>query len=290
VTIDNDKIQDLLIGEAFGTLDKVDAQELRELLMKQPELRAELENWRETAALVALDTPLLEPSDKVRENLLKQVWFDKKDKEQTAESTKAENLPEEKTVEETLEETKPNIVQFPKRRSWSFAQKTFAIAASLVIAFLGLGLIKTWSDVQNSNAEIAELRQKLNETQADLNATQADLAKSRELLTTNSTIVALAGLKDSPNAKAKLIFDQESGKAVLVFEGLPPAPSGKAYQLWVIADNKPVSGGIFKTDSNGRGELASEVPQNGRQKGVFAVTLEPEEGVPAPTGSMFLKS
>jgi anti-sigma-K factor RskA len=274
---ENDKIQDLLIGEAFGTLDKADAQMLRELLMKRPELRVELENWRETAALVALDTPLLEPSSKVRENLLEQVRQDKAAKEFVAKT-------------ETFE-TKPKVVEFPIRRTWSFAQKTMAIAASLAIAFLGFGLLKTYRDVQKSNAEIAELRQKLNETQTNLNATQADLAKSRELLTTNSTIVSLAGLTDAPNAKAKLIFDQKSGKAVLVFEGLPQAPSGKAYQLWVIAgSNAPVSGGVFKTDTNGRGELTSEVPQNGREKGVFAVTLEPENGVPAPTGSMFLKS
>jgi anti-sigma-K factor RskA len=277
VIIEDDKIQDLLIGEAFGTLDKADAQMLRELLMKRPELRRELEDWRETTALVALDTPLLEPSSKVRENLLEQVRQDKAAKEFVAKT-------------ETIE-TKPKVVQFPIRRSWSFAQKTMAIAASLVIAFLGFGLLKTYQDVQKSNAEIAELRQKLNDTQTNLNATQADLAKSRELLTTNSTIVSLAGLTDAPNAKAKLIFDQKSGKAVLVFEGLPQAPSGKAYQLWVIAgSNAPVSGGLFKTDTNGRGELTSEVPQNGREKGVFAVTLEPENGVPAPTGSMFLKS
>ncbi len=274
---ENDKIQDLLIGEAFGTLDKADAQMLRELLMKRPELRRELEDWRETTSLLALDTPLLEPSPKVRENLLEKVRQDKAAKEFVAKT-------------ETVE-TKPKVIQFQSRRSWSFAQKISAIAAALIIAFLGFGLLKTYQDAQKSNAEIAELRQKLNEIQTNLNATQADLAKSRELLTTNSTIVSLAGLTDAPNAKAKLIFDQKSGKAVLVFEGLPQAPSGKAYQLWVIAgSNAPVSGGVFKTDTNGRGELTSEVPQNGREKGVFAVTLESETGAPAPTGSMFLKS
>ena len=275
---ENDTIQELLIGEALGTLDKADAQTLRELLMKQPELRQELEVWRETTSLLAFDTPLLEPSPKVRENLLEQVRQDKAAKEFAAKT-------------ETFD-TKPKVVQFPIRRSWSFAQKTFAIAASLLIAFLGFGLLKTYQDVQKSNAEIAELREKLIKTESSLNATQADLAKSRELISTNSAIVTLTGLTDAPNAKAKLIFDQNSGKAVLVFEGLPQAPNGKAYQLWVIAGtNAPASGGVFKTDSNGKGELSSEVPQNGRTtKSVFAVTLEDEKGVPAPTGSMFLKS
>jgi anti-sigma-K factor RskA len=295
VTIDNDKIQDLLIGEAFGTLDKADAQELRELLMKHPELRAELENWRETAALVALDTPLLEPSDDVRESLLKQVWFDKKDREKMVEDSapivNVESSTESVAVNKEIEE-KSNVVQFPKRKKWWLVPEVLAYAATFfIVAFLGLYSLKATSDLQTSNEEIAVLRQKLNATQSNLDATQGDLANARELLTTNSTIVTLAGLKDAPAAKAKLIFDQKSGKAVLVFEGLPQAPSGKAYQLWVIAgSNAPVSGGVFKTDSNGRGELTSEVPQTGREKGVFAVTLEPEDGVPAPTGSMFLKS
>jgi hypothetical protein len=67
---ENDTIQELLIGEALGTLDKADSQMLRKLLIKQPQLRRELENWQQLACLLALDTPLLEPSPKVRDNLL----------------------------------------------------------------------------------------------------------------------------------------------------------------------------------------------------------------------------
>ncbi len=277
---DDDKIQELLIGEAFGTLEKDHAKILRELLMKRPELRAELEYWKETTNLLAFDAPLVEPSPEVRENLLEKIRLEKTASNEAKSITSAQN---NKVL-------KSKIIQFKPKQTWSFAQKMFAVAASLLIAFLGFGLFTNWQNVQNLSSQVAELRQKLSQTQTDLEQSNVELAKSRELLTTNSTVISLAGLESAPNAKARLIFDQKTGKAILVFEGLPQAPNGKAYQLWVIADNKPLSGGIFKTDTNGKGELNSEIPLDGRKSNVFAVTLEPETGVPAPTGSMFLKS
>ena len=35
------------------------------------------------------------------------------------------------------------------------------------------------------------------------------------------------------------------GRAVLVVSDVPPVPAGKTYQVWVIDDGNPVSGGLF---------------------------------------------
>lgn len=72
---------------------------------------------------------------------------------------------------------------------------------------------------------------------------------------------------------------------------LPPAPAGKAYQLWFIADLKhPVPGAVFNTDQQGRAVMRDQVPEAGRNASVFAVTLEPAGGVSAPTGEKYLLS
>ncbi|MGH9942169.1 MAG: anti-sigma factor domain-containing protein, partial [Pyrinomonadaceae bacterium] len=77
--------------------------------------------------------------------------------------------------------------------------------------------------------------------------------------------------------------------ALLVAANLPPTPAGKAYQIWYIAGAAPQPGGLFKTDATGRGELRETVPLEGRQAALFAVTLEPQDGSPAPTSAIILK-
>jgi anti-sigma-K factor RskA len=77
------------------------------------------------------------------------------------------------------------------------------------------------------------------------------------------------------------------GRAVVMATGLPPCPEGHAYQLWLIADNKPLPGGTFKADAQGRGRMSDSLPPN-HTAPTFAVTLEREGGVPAPQGDVFL--
>ena len=66
-------------------------------------------------------------------------------------------------------------------------------------------------------------------------------------------------------------------------------PAGKTYQLWAIAGkNPPVSAGVFGVDAKGTGGLRV-APLSGVGKvDVFAVTLEPAGGLPAPSGEMYL--
>jgi anti-sigma-K factor RskA len=73
------------------------------------------------------------------------------------------------------------------------------------------------------------------------------------------------------------------GKAVLVLNGLEPAPTGKTYEMWVvpggnIEDADPA--GLFP-GSDGRQIVA--VDGTVRPGDVVAVTVEPDGGVDAPT-------
>ena len=101
-------------------------------------------------------------------------------------------------------------------------------------------------------------------------------------------IVALSGLEPSPTARARMLWHEKAG-GLLVAAGLPPAPAGKAYQLWAIAGkDAPVPAGVFKVDPGGTGSLRVAPLAGVGRVDVFAVTLEPEAGVPAPTGPMYL--
>jgi anti-sigma-K factor RskA len=92
-------------------------------------------------------------------------------------------------------------------------------------------------------------------------------------------------------ARARLTFDERTGRAMFMAADLPPAPAGKAYQLWFIAEGKPpMPGSVFQTDASGHAEMHDIVPPEGRHAAIFAVTLEPAGGTSTPTGEMYLKS
>ncbi|MBC7932186.1 MAG: anti-sigma factor, partial [Rubrivivax sp.] len=100
----------------------------------------------------------------------------------------------------------------------------------------------------------------------------------------------LAGKEVAPGARAVVAYDRASGRAVLIANGLPPVPAGKAYQLWLIADGKPLPGGTFKADPEGRAHMSDRLPTGADAKAAFAVTLEREGGESAPKGAMYLLS
>jgi anti-sigma-K factor RskA len=120
------------------------------------------------------------------------------------------------------------------------------------------------------------------------------LAREREekamLASPQALSMMLAGTNMAPQARAKLTFDRGTGRAMLFADGLPPAPAGKAYQLWFIAGTHVMPGGVFKPDAQGRAVAHDQVPAEARGSAVFAVTLEPQGGVPAPTGEKYLLS
>ena len=70
-------------------------------------------------------------------------------------------------------------------------------------------------------------------------------------------------------------------RVVLAAEGLAAAPDGYTYELWFISDSTPISGGTF---------TAADQPVNlfvgvgRREYPRVAVTLEPLDGDPAPSG------
>ena len=56
--------------------------------------------------------------------------------------------------------------------------------------------------------------------------------------------------------------------------------------MWIVTAGAPRPAGLFKVDARGR--AAHRVDPTGGSVDELAVTLEPEAGVPAPTGPIVL--
>ena len=90
------------------------------------------------------------------------------------------------------------------------------------------------------------------------------------------------------SASARAFWSRSRG-LVFTASNLPAPPPGRAYQLWVLtAQPAPISAGMLKLDASGRATEMIDTPQDLPRPVAMAVTLEPEAGVPAPTGDKYL--
>jgi anti-sigma-K factor RskA len=137
--------------------------------------------------------------------------------------------------------------------------------------------------------QAAKVREELRREQLALRDEVAGARAAAELLRDPATrVMVLKGLPAAPGASGRVVWNEKAGGRVYVI-GLPAAPAGKTYQLWTIAGATPRPAGTFDVDAAG-GAARAVAPAGDRPVKVFAVTLEPAGGVPAPTGPMVLAS
>ena len=101
------------------------------------------------------------------------------------------------------------------------------------------------------------------------------------------TRVDLQGAPAAPQAAGRALWSRQSGM-VFAATNLPPLPAKRIYQVWVVAGGAPVSAGLVAPDETGRGIAIFRTPIDVTGPVTVAVTIEPEGGVPAPTGDFYL--
>jgi len=176
----------------------------------------------------------------------------------------------------------------PRRLVWAVATLAAMIAGA---AFTGMFVASRYEGRLGQMArEAAALRERVQRDEAALREQIAVYQGAVDLLRDPATqVVTLHGLGPSPEATGRVIWNPTSGGHVFV-ANLPAAPAGSAYEMWTIGEGAPQPAGLFKVDASGRGTHRIAAVEDGRPVKVFAVTLEPEAGVPAPTGPMVLAS
>lgn len=276
---------------ALGALDAADEAERRSLdahLAACEECRAELRSLSDAAAALALAAVPVAPAPEVRARLLaslKQTTQDEARRDDARDAVRGSNVV-------TLDDARraPRHLFFVSRPAFAFT----AIAASLLVVALTAATVILWQRNTTMKSQLASLSDTLIQMRAELGQTRGELARAREqgeILTAPAMRTGeLAATKLATGAAARITYDMNTGRAVFVAENLPAPPAGREYQLWFIADGKPLPGSAFTTDAQGRAEVRAIVPPEGRRAQVFAVTLEPAGGMPAPTGEMYLKS
>lgn len=263
--------QEVLALQALEALDMSESRALDEHLADCEECRAELVELRDAAGLLAYAATPVEPRPELRAQILAAARAERNGGAETA----------------------AQVIALRPRAQTSPWPNLLKLAAAIAFVALIIGIVVLWRRESGLQRELLQLQLQTVERQKELLREREALARAQEtlaLLTSPSAKKAeLTGTEVAQNARASFVFDRQTGRAVLLTEGLPAPPADKAYELWFIADGRPIPGKVFSVDASGRAAISDQVPPEARERAVFAVTLEPKEGVSAPTGAIYLK-
>ena len=180
-------------------------------------------------------------------------------------------------------------------RSW----QTWALplAASLIIAFLGVSVWRQFSELEEQRGTIDRLASQLSET----NIQSTQLARYQEQLQSMQEQLALvtskgvevcalrpeyAGAK-ATNARGTLFVASDHQHWYLRIADLEPCPLGRSYQLWFVTeDGTAVDGGILQIEHGVELEVTADTMPQGTVE--VSVTLEPAGGSSEPSGPLVL--
>lgn len=179
----------------------------------------------------------------------------------------------------------PVVVPAPASR-WPWL---LAAAAAFVAVGTSLGWVSARGEVERLQSTIAELRANAAEflnVRAEFDRERTDRERAIAILSAVDVHSAsLASVAPAGAARGHVYVSASRG-LFFTAEALPPLPVGRTYQLWTIVAGQPVSHGIFEPQGDGRAQVLAQAPPGAVQ--AIAVTVEPDGGVPAPTGDKVL--
>lgn len=243
----------------LGLASPEEAGILECVMKNNAEVKMAFEEAQKTLEDLATSQAVAPPAD-----LKSKIW-NKIQLEQTTEEvqvTPAKEIPAEKP--------QPDIQPYIKSK-W----KPYAVAASVLFLISAAGNLFWMNDQSKTKEEIAKMQ---TEKKSQDLAMQKMNQKMDMFSNPDMKMVMLKGVEKHTDSKAMVFWDKKTKEVYLNGENLPKAPEGMQYQLWAIADGKPVNAGMYTEEKDSKTALA-HIPN----AQAFAITLEKQGGSAVPT-------
>ncbi len=178
--------------------------------------------------------------------------------------------------------TEQNIVEQPNTQLTFVKRNQFKSAAAVLFLITsGLGYL-----LYNENKKTSSFEQDLAMVKTEIQNQKAIVAnKNTQIAIIENkefSTITMAGIPaKSADSKALIYWNKQSQEVFVSVKNLPNATKGKQYQLWAIADGKPVDLGMISNDADM--QTVFQKMKTIKNPQAFAVTLEKEGGVPSPT-------
>jgi anti-sigma-K factor RskA len=254
---EQDSPRDLAAAYALGALSPAEARAFESIMANDPEARREVEEYREVAALLALEgEAAADPSTSLRRRVLAAA-------------------PRVST---------PAVPSASRSRRAS-AAVWGALAASILIA------VALFVSRQHISRQLAERDARVVQRDSALALRSDELAARQALLdillAPGVEVYRLSAAGD-PKPGMQLFWDRERNVALIQAHGLTQPAAGRAYQLWFIMDGKPVPSATFSPEQSGRALVSQVSVPAGGVVSAAAVTEEPIGGSPQPTSPILM--
>ncbi|WP_300664253.1 anti-sigma factor [Fluviicola sp.] len=263
----------ILESVTLGLASQQEMQEVACLSKIYPEIREEFARVQKRCEEMMLENAQT-PNPAVRNSVLQAIA----------------QIPQEKPESSPNQETKQEAKIIPMNttpevKGVSPMWKMMA-AASLILT-LGIGALWFISNreakrLDSALASLEKDRLKNDQVLQAMILEKDHLKEVQEVLTgKNLQTVMMNGTAMEPTASVKVMWSSDMKKAVMHAEKITPPPANMQYQLWVIADGKPVSVGLFNYDEVE--QMTEPFDVNAQNITAFAITLEKMGGSPTPT-------
>lgn len=275
----------------LGTVSSQEKQEVECMSHIYPEIKAELLRTEDALEQYALkyQTP---PPASLKESLFAQMSFGEEGKESDEKGSalpldsRGEVTPsaEVNDVSDKNEDINvvANVFDRVETKIVTPAWAKLAIAASVLLALFagwaGMQMSELKTAVASATSENQELAFQM-ETVKKVYAYKESLASLYR--SPDFKVIKMTGIPTkSPESVVAAFWNQQTNEVMIDVQKLPPAPSGKQYQLWSIVDGAPVDIGMLDQDFQGK-VLTMKHTKTGSV--AFAITLEKSGGSPVPT-------
>lgn len=245
--------RDLAAAYALGALGADEVREFERLLADSDEMRRDVAEYREVAALLGLGASGTGPPPELRARVLA-------------------------TGKRESGSTVPLRASRTSRGGW--VAKAAGIAALIA---LGWVIFSLRQEVRQRDRMLAGRDSTLRVQQQQLTERQALLDA---VLDPGVRMFQLTASGD-PEPGIQLFWNVRRNQAIINAYRLKPVSPGKAYQLWFIQDGKPVPSVTF-TPKNGSATVAGVPVPPGGKISAAAITVEPSSGSQQPTSPIVL--
>lgn len=231
---------------ALGCLQGDEKVALEKHLQECASCRRELEELRDSGALLALSTSGPRPPARSKSKLMNAIA-----KEPRAKADRS-------------------------RPQWWNALGWVAATATLVLIAL----------VWNQNQQLKTNNKQLAKFSSQQRVELENARRVVNTLTASDALrvtVLPVGMK-TPTPEGKAIYSRQHNGLIFTASNLHPLPEQKAYELWLIpTTGAPIPAGVFKPDAHGTAIVVNPPLPAGVEAKAFAITIEPETGSETPT-------
>lgn len=256
-----------------GTASAQEKQEVECMSHIYPEIKAELLSLQNTFEALALSMSTAPPAhlrDSILDSIRKLAEEEKQQNQNTGTQTETDTLPAFSPVAEI---PASNVVSMPFPLLKIAATVFFLLSTALAYLY--------YQDVKQNDILSNDMALLKKDMQQQLQMVALQTAKIKVMDNPDFKKVVLAGIREkSPNSTATVYWNPKSSDVYIAVDQLPAAAPDKQYQLWAIADGKPVDMGMLgKANTDSIFQKMKTISN----ASAFAITLEKEGGVPSPT-------